>query len=121
MAEIGKAASVHDPLTLSMIEHSLGHEEESTEALAAYLAERRGLRKSAKLAEVHACRGKFSRVFECMERAIRDNIHDPELCQVTHSPFMDEIRRDERWLPLLRRMNRAPEQLDSIPFDFHLP
>jgi hypothetical protein len=32
-----------------------------------------------------------------------------------------ELRKDARWLPLLRQLGQAPEQLAAIKFDVKVP
>lgn len=121
LAELREEPAVTDPLTLAMIEHSLGHEPESAAALKTYLDGRRGRPMDAKLAEVYAWRGEPKLAVECLERILERNIHDHGLCQVAHSRFMDDIHDDKRWLPLLSRMNRAPDQLAAVALDIQLP
>ena len=36
-------------------------------------------------------------------------------------PVFDELKSDPRWLPLLRKLGKAPEQLAAIKFDVQLP
>lgn len=121
LAELNDEPAVNDPLTLAMVEHSLGHEVESAAAIKTYLDSRRGREPNAKLAEVYAWRGEPKLAVECLEQVLERNIHDPALCHVAHSRFMDNLRSDQRWLPLLRRMNRAPDQLAAIPLEIQTP
>lgn len=36
-------------------------------------------------------------------------------------PLFDNLRQDPRWLPLLRKLGKAPEQLARVEFRFTLP
>jgi len=36
-------------------------------------------------------------------------------------PFFAHLHDDPRWLPFLRKIGRAPEQLAAIKFDVKLP
>ena len=121
LRELSETPAADDPLTLAMIEHSLGHETASATALRMHAGKNRGLAVTAKVAEVYAFRGELNSAFDCLGQAIENNIQHTELWHVTHSPFMDSIRSDRRWLASLRRMNRSPEQLAATPFTFHLP
>jgi hypothetical protein len=121
LAELREEPAVDDPLTLAMVEHSLGHEPESAAALKTYLDNRGGRPVDAKLAELHAWRGEPKLAMECLEQVLERNIHDRGLCHVAHSRFMDDIHSHEHWLPMLSRMNRAPDQLAAIPLEIHLP
>ena len=121
LAELREEPAVNDPLTLAMIEHSLGHELECAVAMKTYLDSRRGRPVDARLAEVHAWLGEPTPAVQCLEQVLERNIHDPGLCHVAHSRFMDDIHSDKRWLPLLSRMNRAPDQLAAITLEIHLP
>jgi tetratricopeptide (TPR) repeat protein len=119
LAELREEPSVNDHLTLAMIEHSLGHELECVAAMKTYLDGRRGRPVDARLAEVHAWRGEPTPALQCLEQVLERNIHDPGLCHVVHSRFMDDIHGDRRWLPLLTRMNRSADQLAAIPLEIY--
>ncbi|MDF2467023.1 MAG: hypothetical protein K0Q43_5258 [Ramlibacter sp.] len=121
LGELSDEPAVNDPLTLAMVEHSLGHKVESAAAIKTYLDSRRGREPDAKLAEVYAWRGEPKLAVECLKQVLARNIHDPALCHVAHSRFMDNLRSDPRWLPLLSRMNRAPDQLAAIPLEIQTP
>lgn len=121
LAELRTLPEGSESLTLAMVEHSVGYAAESAAALETHLRKSRGLPVDVKLAEVYAWRGEPDLALACLEQALEGSIHDPGLCYVAHSPFMDNIRGEERWLKLQRRMNRAPDQLEAIPCTIHLP
>lgn len=119
--ELRQEPAVNDPLILAMVEHSLGNEAESSAAIKTYLDGRRGRDVEARLAEVYAWRGELVLAHECLEKILARNIHDHGLCQVAHSRFMASMLGDSRWMSLLSRMNRAPDQLAAIPLEIRLP
>ena len=70
---------------------------------------------AAVLANVLATRGDIDGAFEILEKAARD--HDIDLGAVAVFPTLQVLHNDPRWLPLLRRLGLAPEQLAAIRFD----
>jgi len=46
---------------------------------------------------------------------------DPGLSDVAFEPFFDNVRKNPRWLPMLRKLGMAPEQLAAIKFDVKIP
>ena len=71
------------------------------------------------LAYLFAMRGQADKAFEWLDRAVKSR--DPGLSDVAVDPLFGKIHDDPRWLPFLRRIGRAPEQLAAIPFDVKLP
>jgi hypothetical protein len=47
--------------------------------------------------------------------------HDPGLSEVISQAAFAAMHEDPRWLPLLRRVGKAPEQLAAIRFDVAVP
>ncbi len=47
--------------------------------------------------------------------------HDPYLSTITIEPMLAKLHSDPRWLPLLRKLGKAPEQLAKIEFKLTLP
>jgi hypothetical protein len=47
--------------------------------------------------------------------------HDGGLAEIVGSPPFANLRQDPRWLPFLRKLGKAPEQLAAIKFDVKLP
>ena len=56
---------------------------------------------------------------EWLDKAIAYN--DPGISDVGNEPLFAPLHDDPRWLPLLRRVGKAPEQLAVIEFDVALP
>ena len=51
----------------------------------------------------------------------RCNNEDPGLIDIAGENLFDNIHSDPRWLPFLRKLGRAPEQLAKIKFKVTLP
>jgi tetratricopeptide (TPR) repeat protein len=97
---------------------ALGRKAESDAALAALIKQYE--HESAwNIAYVYAFRGEADHAYEWLEKAII--YRDPGLSLTAVQPQFANIRSDPRWLPFLRRIGRAPEQLAAIKFDVKLP
>ena len=103
---------------LAMAYHAAGEAAQSDEALAS-LVEKFGRDVAMNIAYIHAWRGEADAAFEWLGTA-RD-VQDPGLSEIVTQPFFDSIRDDERWLPMLESIGRAPEQLAGIEFSIELP
>jgi len=71
------------------------------------------------IAYIHAYRGETDRTFEWLEKAIE--YRDQYISFTAIDPTLIELRKDARWVPLLRRLGQAPEQLAAIEFDVKVP
>jgi adenylate cyclase len=105
-------------LGLAMAYHALGDKAESDRALARLIAVY-GRDFPGAVAYVMAYRGEVDRAFEWLQKAVQ--FKDTSLPEAVFLPFFDNIRSDPRWLPFLRKIGRAPEQLAAIKFDVKLP
>lgn len=105
-------------LGLAMVSHALGDSAASDRALAKLLPVH-GRAVPGNIAYVMAYRGEVDRAFEWLQKAVQYN--DPNLTEIVFLPYFDNIRGDPRWLPFLRQIGRAPEQLAAIKFDVKLP
>jgi len=103
---------------LPMAYHSLGRQSDSDSALADLIAHDAN-EWAYNIAYVFAWRGEIDRAFQWLDRAVA--YRDPGLVEVNSDPMFASIRHDPRWLPFLRRIGRAPEQLAAIRFDVKLP
>jgi tetratricopeptide (TPR) repeat protein len=103
---------------LPMVYHALGRKADSDQALAALIAK---YEKDApyNIAEVHAFRGEADKAFEWLDKAVE--YRDPGISEIVTERFFDSIRSDPRWLPFLRKIGKAPEQLAKIQFKVTLP
>jgi hypothetical protein len=98
--------------------YTLGRTNEADAALQA-LVEKSGAEQPALIATVHAWRGAADPAFEWLEKAV--TIHDPSVGSALVEPLFDSLHGDARWLPFLRKIGYAPEQLAKIEFKVTLP
>jgi tetratricopeptide (TPR) repeat protein len=83
------------------------------------LVQKFGEHAAYNIAYVHAFRDDADRAFEWLEKAVA--FRDPGLPEVSVNPLFANIHADARWLPFLRKIGKAPEQLAAIKFDVKLP
>jgi len=103
---------------LPMVYHALGRKAESKSALATLIAR---LEKdwSYNIAQVHAFRGEADKAFEWLDKAVA--YQDPGLSDIVRENLFNNIHSDPRWLPFLRKLGVAPEQLAKIQLKVTLP
>jgi TolB-like protein/lipoprotein NlpI len=103
---------------LAMAYHALGRQADSNAALAALIpkAERDG---PYNIAYVYAYRGEADRAFEWLDKAVE--YRDGGVALIVTENLFDNIHTDPRWLPFLRKIGKAPEQLAKIKFKVTLP
>ena len=103
---------------LTMVYHALGRQEESDATLAEAIAKYE--RDSAyNIAYIFADRGEVDRAFEWLDKAVA--YQDPGLSEIAVQPLFANLKSDPRWLPFLRKLGKAPEQLAAISFEVKLP
>jgi len=103
---------------VAMALHGLGRSKEADAALKA-LVDKFGQDQPESIAAVYAYRGQADAAFEWLDKAIA--IRDPQLASALVEPMLDPLHGDPRWLPFLRKMGFAPEQLAKIEFKVTLP
>jgi TolB-like protein/Flp pilus assembly protein TadD len=103
---------------LAMAYHGLGHKTESDAALNELIREY-GRTTPYWVAYTLAFRGEIDRAFEWLEKAVEYG--DAALSTLASDAMMVILHADPRWLPLLRRLGQAPEQLAAIKFDVKVP
>ena len=103
---------------LPMAYHALGRKADSDAALAALIAKDE---KDApyNIAYVYAFRGEADKAFAWLDKAVEYG--DPGLGEIVTENLFDKIHADPRWLPFLRKIGKAPEQLAKIEFKVTLP
>jgi tetratricopeptide (TPR) repeat protein len=103
---------------LPMAYHALGRKADSDAALAALIAK---WEKDSpyNIAYVYAYRGEADKAFEWLDKAVEYS--DGGLGEVVLENLFDKIHTDPRWLPFLRKIGKAPEQLAKIEFKVTLP
>ena len=60
-----------------------------------------------------------ARAFEWLDKAAE--YHDSLLGIISFDPWLDSLHADPRWVPLLQRLGKTPEQLAAIKFDVKVP
>ena len=119
LAEIEQETSEIDKMiALPMAYHALGRKADSDTALAALIAK---YEKDASfdIAYVYAFRGEADKAFEWLDKAVAYG--DAGLSDIVMQNLFDKIHKDPRWLPFLRKIGKAPEQLAKIDFKVTLP
>jgi TolB-like protein/Tfp pilus assembly protein PilF len=105
-------------LGLPMAYYALGRKADSDAALAAQIAKWEKDAPSG-IAFVYAYRGEFDQAFKWFDRAAEYG--DPGLAVIVTANLFDKIHADPRWLPFLRKIGKAPEQLAKIDFKVTVP
>jgi adenylate cyclase len=119
LAEIEQEKSeVWRLIGLPMAYHALGRKTESDAALATLIAkgEKWG---PYNISYIYAFRGEADKAFEWLDKAVK--YEDPGLIDIAAENLFGKIHSDSRWLPFLRKIGRAPEQLAKIQFKVTLP
>jgi tetratricopeptide (TPR) repeat protein len=123
-AEAALAAALQEPSeawrldALAMTYHALGRKAESDAALNE-LIKKYEKDVSWNVAYVLAYRGEADRAFAWLDKAIA--YHDSGLTLSASMWAFTNIHQDPRWLPFLRKVGVAPEQLAAIKFEVKLP
>jgi TolB-like protein/DNA-binding winged helix-turn-helix (wHTH) protein/Flp pilus assembly protein TadD len=102
---------------LPMVYHALGRKAESDAALAE-LIQKHQKDAAYNIAYVLAFRGEADRTFEWLDKAVA--YRDPGLDDIAVDPLFARLHQDPRWLPFLRKLGKAPDQLAAIQFDVKL-
>ena len=119
LAEIEQETSeIYKMIGLPMAYHALGRKADSDAALAALIGkyEKDG---PYNIASVYAFRGEADQAFAWLDKAVEYG--DGGLGEIVTENLFDKIRADPRWLPFLRKIGKAPEQLAKIEFKVTLP
>jgi TolB-like protein/tetratricopeptide (TPR) repeat protein len=103
---------------LAMAYAVLGRKAESDAAFAEMMKKYPDT-KPFSTASVLVYRGDLEGAFEMLDKAAR--IHDIDAGAIAIYPTFAPLHKDPRWLPLLRRLGLAPEQLAAIKFDVSVP
>jgi tetratricopeptide (TPR) repeat protein len=98
---------------LPLAYHALGRKADADVALAAVIAkyEKDG---PSNIAYVYSYLGDADKAFEWLDKAVEYG--DAGVGEIAQEPLFDNIHADPRWLPFLRKIGRAPEQLAKIEF-----
>jgi len=68
---------------------------------------------------VYAYLGDADSAFEWLERAFE--VEDSGLGEILSQPLLANLKEDPRWLPLLEKLGRAPDQLSDIQLSVTIP
>ena len=105
-------------LGLTMVYHTLGRKADSDAALAE-MTKKYAADWAYNIACVLASRNERDRAFEWLDKAVTQE--DAGLYEVANDPLFANLHDDPRWLPFLRKIGKAPEQLAAIKFDVKVP
>ena len=103
---------------LSLTNFALGRKAESDAALNE-LIRKYEKESSWNIAYDYAYRGEADHAFEWLEKAVV--YRDPGLSLTAFQWLFNKVHDDPRWLPFLRRIGRAPEQIAAVKLDVKLP
>lgn len=103
---------------MTIVYHALGQADKSDIALNE-LIDKYELNSAYNIAYLLAFRGENDRAFAWLDKAAQ--YRDSGLTQIANQPEFENIHDDPRWLPMLRRIGVAPDQLAAIEFNVNLP
>jgi TolB-like protein/DNA-binding winged helix-turn-helix (wHTH) protein/Flp pilus assembly protein TadD len=86
----------------ALIYHALGREPDSNAALAGLIA-KYNTDSAYQIAQAYAFRGESDKAFEWLERAYKQR--DPGLTQIKNDPLLKILRRDQRFIELLKKLH----------------
>ena len=94
-------------------------ESKSSDLVLAELLEKYAGNMTYNIAYLYAYRGESDAAFRWLEKAIA--VDDPGVGEVLTEPLFVNIHNDPRWLPFLRKLGKAPEQLATIEMTVRFP
>ncbi len=97
---------------------ALGRKTDADVAFAALIA-KYATDSPYNIAYDYAYCGEADLAFHWLDKAVE--VKDPGLYEIVAHPLFDKIHADPRWLPFLRKLGHAPEQLAKIMFTVTLP
>lgn len=100
-------------IALPMAYCALGRKADTDAALNALIAKYEK-DASSNIAYVYAFCGDADKAFEWLDKAVA--YQDPGLSEIVAENLFDKIHSDPRWLPFLRKIGKAPDQLAKIEF-----
>jgi serine/threonine protein kinase/tetratricopeptide (TPR) repeat protein len=107
-----ESVEVFRMIGLPMAYHALGRKAESDAALAALMAKYEK-DMAYNMAGIHAFRGEADRAFEWLEKERKNG---GTFVEIVVDPLFANLHDDPRWVPFLRKIGKAPEQLAKISF-----
>ena len=103
---------------LPLAYHDLGREAEFQAALDTLVA-KVGPVSPYDVASVFAYTGDADRAFEWLDKSVAAK--DGGSLLILVDSLFENVRSDPRWVPLLRRLGKAPDQVEKIQFKVTLP
>jgi TolB-like protein/Flp pilus assembly protein TadD len=103
---------------LALVYHAMGRKAESDAALAELISKFEK-DSSWNIAYIYAFRGEADLAFEWLDKAIA--YRDPGISLTATQWTFTKLHQDPRWLPFLRKIGSAPEQLAAIRFEVKVP
>jgi tetratricopeptide (TPR) repeat protein len=97
--------------------YGLGNKSESDVALHELIEKYAD--QPASIAFVFSERGEIDRAFEWLQKAVA--LRDPSIANAANVTWLRNLHDDRRWLPFLRKIGKAPEQLAAIKFELTVP
>ena len=113
-----EAVEPYRMIGLPMAYYALGRKADSDNALSSLIA-KYGKEGACNIASVYAFRGEADQAFAWLDKAVENR--DPGLADMVSENLFDKIHPDPRWLPFLRKIGKAPDQLAKIKFKVTLP
>jgi len=98
--------------------HALGRNGEADAVLKTLVDKYAGDQPEV-IGATYAFRGETDRAFEWLDKAAA--MHDPNVSSALTDRLCDSLHGDPRWLPYLRKIGYAPEQLAKIELKVALP
>ena len=98
--------------------HSLGRVAQADAGVQGFL-DRFGADQPGNMPPIYARSGQLDAAFEWLEKSAA--AHDQLISSVAVEPLLDRLHDDPRWLPFLRKVGYAPEQVAKIEFKVKLP
>ena len=102
---------------LPMAYHALGRKADSDAALNALIKEHAN-DSAINVADVYAFRGEADNAFKWLDHE-RETTNS--FAEINSDPLLAPLHGDPRWLPVLRTVGYAPEQLAKIQFNIAMP
>jgi TolB-like protein/Tfp pilus assembly protein PilF len=118
LAEYLQAARSWRLIGLTMAYHALGQKVDSDAALTECISQYEKV-SAWNIAYALAYRGEVDRAFDWLDKAIASQ--DFGLGESALTPEFTSLHADPRWLPFLRKIGRAPEQVALVKFNPKLP
>ena len=104
--------------SIALALHALGRTQEAVAARQALL-DKYGSEQPEYVASVYAYHGEPDAAFSWLDKAAAS--HDPNASSLLTEPLFESLHGDARWLPLLRKVGVAPEQVAKIELKVTLP